>query len=111
MLHLSQEMRLMQKLTPQQIQYLKLLQLPTLALEQLIKTELEINPMLEEGDDEIEVETPAEEPSTETPVDEETVEKIEQKKNDEFSFEDFLNDDAIDDYKGGDVQSEDEELD
>ncbi len=111
MLHLSQELRLMQKLTPQQIQYLKLLQLPTLALEQLIKTELEINPMLEEGDDDVEVDQPAEEPVTEAPVDEETVEKIEQKKEDEFSFEDFLNDDSIDDYKTTSAPRNDEERD
>src|SRR5690606_12585882 len=47
---------LQQKLSPQQIQYIKLLQLPTLALEQRIKAEMEINPLLEEGDDEEELE-------------------------------------------------------
>jgi RNA polymerase sigma-54 factor len=36
-------------LTPMQVQYLKLLQLPVLALEQRIKDELELNPLLEEG--------------------------------------------------------------
>ena len=40
-----------QRLSPQQIQYIKLLQLPTLALEQRIKQELEANPLLEEGED------------------------------------------------------------
>ena len=49
MLNLSQELRLQQKLSPQQIQYIKLLQLPTLALEQRIQQELEMNPLLEEG--------------------------------------------------------------
>jgi RNA polymerase sigma-54 factor len=53
MLNLSQKQSLQQKLSPQQIQYIKLLQLPTLALEQRIKAEMEINPMLEEGEDEI----------------------------------------------------------
>lgn len=43
--------RLQQKLSPQQIQLMKLLQIPTAALEQRIKEELEINPALEEGDD------------------------------------------------------------
>src|SRR5690625_7530109 len=38
-----------QKLSPQQIQLMKLLQIPTLALEQRIKEELESNPALEEG--------------------------------------------------------------
>ena len=56
MIHLSQQLRLQQKLTPQQVQYLKLLQLPILVLEQRLKTELETNPLLEEGaDDEPEV--------------------------------------------------------
>ena len=48
MLTLSQRLSQQQKLSPQQIQYQKLLQLNTLALEQRIKTELEINPILEE---------------------------------------------------------------
>lgn len=81
--------KLQQVLTPQQIQYLKLLQLPALQLEQYIKQEIEDNPMLEEvreeGEDvttvqellEIPTESPsdsasdspttAEEPSTDEP--------------------------------------------
>jgi RNA polymerase sigma-54 factor len=50
-LSMSLNTSLMQTLTPQQIQYLKLLQLPVLQLEQHIRQELEENPMLEEGDD------------------------------------------------------------
>ena len=49
MLNLQQKQKLQQKLSPQQIQYIKLLQLPTLELEQRIKDELEENPLLEEG--------------------------------------------------------------
>ncbi len=44
----SQQLRLSQKLLPQQILLMKLLQLPTLALEERIKEELEANPALEE---------------------------------------------------------------
>ena len=40
MLNLRQSQSLQQKLSPQQIQYIKLLQLPTLALEQRIKAEI-----------------------------------------------------------------------
>ncbi len=40
---------LQQSLTPQQIQYLKMLQLPLLQLEQHVRAELENNPMLEES--------------------------------------------------------------
>jgi len=53
MLNLSQELRLQQKLSPQQIQYIQLLQLPTLALEQRIQQELEKNPLLEEAGEEV----------------------------------------------------------
>lgn len=42
----------LQKLSPQQIQLMKLLQLPTVALEQRIKEEIETNPALEEGREE-----------------------------------------------------------
>jgi len=40
---------MLQKLSPQQIQLMKLLQVPTASLEQRIKEELEINPALEEN--------------------------------------------------------------
>lgn len=41
-----------QKLSPQQIQFIKLLQIPTAELEGRIEEELEINPALEDGKDE-----------------------------------------------------------
>ena len=47
--------KLQQKLSPQQIQLMKLLQIPTATLEQRIQEELEINPALEEGDEILEV--------------------------------------------------------
>lgn len=43
--------KLQQKLSPQQIQLMKLLQIPTASLEQRIQEELEINPALESGDE------------------------------------------------------------
>jgi RNA polymerase sigma-54 factor len=46
-----QNLKLSQKLLPQQILLMKLLQLPTLALEERIKEELEVNPALEEDSD------------------------------------------------------------
>jgi len=49
MVQLSQTMRLEQRLSPQQILLSTLLQLPLLSLEQKIQTELELNPVLEEG--------------------------------------------------------------
>jgi len=94
MLNLSQRQTLQQKLTPQQVQYLQLLQLPVLALEQRIKAELEMNPLLEEADElepvqeaeeskiEEQVETPDAEPTAELDT-----------ANDGYTFEDFMNDD------------------
>jgi RNA polymerase sigma-54 factor len=49
--HLSQ--RQLQKLSPQQIQLMKLLQIPTATLDQRIKEELEANPALDEGEEEL----------------------------------------------------------
>ena len=49
MLKQSLQQKLLQKLSPQQIQLMKLLQVPTLELEARIKQELEANPALEEG--------------------------------------------------------------
>ena len=46
--NLSQKM--MQRLSPQQVQLLKLMQVTTMDLEQRIKDELQNNPALEEGD-------------------------------------------------------------
>ena len=41
-----------QKLSPQQIQFIKLLQIPTAELDSRIEEELEVNPALEEGKEE-----------------------------------------------------------
>jgi len=61
MLKQGLQQRLLQKLSPQQIQLIKLLQIPTDALEERIKEELEGNPALEEGlaEEENEDELPA----------------------------------------------------
>ncbi|HMV23687.1 MAG TPA: RNA polymerase factor sigma-54 [Saprospiraceae bacterium] len=52
MLKQSLSQKMLQKLSPQQIQLMKLLQIPTATLEQRIKEELEANPALDEGDEE-----------------------------------------------------------
>ena len=49
---LSLNQSLGQRLSPQQIQFIKLLQIPTTELESRIEEELEINPALEEGTEE-----------------------------------------------------------
>ena len=50
-LHQTFQQKQLQKLSPQQIQLMKLLQVPTAQLEERIKEELEENPALEQGDD------------------------------------------------------------
>ena len=103
MLTLSQKLSQQQKLSPQQIQYQKLLQLNTLALEQRIKTELEINPILEEVmDEEIELSQEKEEKK------EDEVEEYEDYDKEEFELEDFMNDT---DFEGDRVnRSKDDEV-
>ena len=91
MLSLHQKLALQQKLSPQQIQYQKLLQLNTLSLEQRIKTELELNPILEETlDEEIDLEQLDESPEE---AEDKTVDEEESydSKDDEFDLEDFMN--------------------
>ncbi len=98
MLHLSQRQSLQQKLSPQQIQYIKLLQLPALALEQRIKAEMEINPMLEEGLDELDEKLTAE---TADDTREETKEGEEKdSKEEEYNWSELLdNGDDLYGYK------------
>src|SRR6187397_2812501 len=50
-LHQSLQQKLLQKLSPQQIQLMKLLQIPTAILDERIKEELEENPALEVGEE------------------------------------------------------------
>ena len=87
-LNLTQQLRLGLKLTPQQVQYLKLLQLPNLALEQRIKMELEINPMLELEED---LEPALEENSPEDEAQAES--KSDDVQEEGYTIEDYINDD------------------
>ncbi|MEO7312059.1 MAG: RNA polymerase factor sigma-54 [Chitinophagaceae bacterium] len=66
----SLQQRLQQKLLPQQIQLMKLLQVPTANLEERIKEELEENPALELGDGEGEEAPQQEEDFSETTTEE-----------------------------------------
>lgn len=59
------QQKLLQKLSPQQIQMIKLLEIPAMQLEQRIKKELEENPVLEEGSHETAESSDA--PGSETP--------------------------------------------
>lgn len=94
MLKLVQSQKLLQKLSPQQIQLMKLLQLPTVALEQRIKEEMEANPALEEGADE----EPANDELENDIYDEASEEDDGAGSDDDFNISDYLDDDD-DSYK------------
>ena len=53
MLKQSLNFKLLQKLSPQQIQLMKLIQLPTQAFEERLKQEIEENPALDTGKEEV----------------------------------------------------------
>lgn len=107
MLHLSQQQRLLQKLTPQQVQYLKMLQLPVVALEQRINAELEQNPLLEEEAEEME--QTQDEPTEEKPETEETASET-SSEADDYSLEDFMND-GVDGHKAEAIPHDNEKRD
>jgi RNA polymerase sigma-54 factor len=98
----SQHLKLLQKLSPQQIQVMKLLQLPTVVLEQKIKEELELNPALEEDilSNTEELETDYEEvDQSEVPEENDFEEKQADKIDDDYDIEDYMGADEIDSYK------------
>jgi RNA polymerase sigma-54 factor len=95
---------LSQKLSPQQIQFIKLLQIPTAELNTRIEEELEINPALEEGKEE-----PANE---EMDINDEygDEDEYEDDYDDDLNVEDYLRDDDISGYKmQGDGPGDEEE--
>ncbi|HMT27814.1 MAG TPA: RNA polymerase factor sigma-54 [Bacteroidia bacterium] len=96
MLKQSMQQKLLQKLSPQQIQLMKLLQVPTVALEQRIKEELEINPALEEGPEEDE-NTPLEDNEEDTGEVEneydENGDVKEDERGDDFDISEYIQDD------------------
>ena len=100
-LYQSLQQKLLQKLSPQQIQLMKLLQVPTAVLDQRIKEEMEQNPALEEGEEGID----EEEEKDEFADDEEEMEDEEadgsEEDYDNIDISDYVQegDDEIADYK------------
>jgi|YNPMSStandDraft_1061717.scaffolds.fasta_scaffold00041_32 RNA polymerase sigma-54 factor len=112
MLEQSLQQKLLQKLSPQQIQLIKMLEIPILELEQRIKKELEENPALEEGseDDEITLELSDEdlnndneendvqlsnESSNDSDINDSDKDNL--SNDDEFSYEDYLSEEETED--------------
>ncbi len=97
MLKQNLQQKLLQKLSPQQIQFIKLLQVPTVSLDTRIKEELEENPALEDLSltnlNEPEEQYPDRDPDEDTfNAEEETGDY------DEFNIDDYLQDDNQNDY-------------
>ena len=86
------QFKLSQKLSPQQIQLMKLIQLPTQAFEERIKHELEENIALESGK-ENEIEAFEEDYSIDSFNDNEQI------NTDDINVDDYLSDDEIPDYR------------
>jgi len=89
------QFKLSQKLSPQQIQLMKLIQLPTQAFEQRLKQELEENPALDTGK---ESET-SEDSFDEFDNSEETYDDNETIEADDINIDEYLSDDEIPEYR------------
>ena len=92
MLKQSLHYKLLQKLSPQQIQLMKLIQLPTQAFEERIKQEIEENPALEIGKEEPE----SFEDTLENEYDDAGTESID---TEDINIDEYLSDDDIPSYK------------
>ena len=91
MLKQSLQQKLQQKLSPQQIQLMKLIQLPTQAFEQKLSQEIEENPALESGKESLdEFQDAGQDDYDDTGTD--TIET-------EINIDDYLSDDEIPTYK------------
>ena len=96
MLKQSQQLKLLQKISPQQIQFIKLLQVPTASLEQRIKEELEKNPALEDQQMGFGEEKPKNEyEDLDKKDDEPTKEELAESQSD-FNIDDYLASDGYD---------------
>lgn len=101
MLNQRLQQKLLQKLSPQQILLMKLLQIPTVALEQRIKQEIEENPALEELADSLESNFNQEREGESSDSDEIKEESFEEAPNrdEDFDFADYLDEDDTPSYK------------
>ncbi|MFI8603340.1 RNA polymerase factor sigma-54 [Cellulophaga baltica] len=89
--HLS--FKLSQKLSPQQIQLMKLIQLPTQAFEQRLKQELEENPALETGKEELDNFEDEFEDEFNDEIDSESI------NAEDINIDEYLSDDEIPEYR------------
>jgi RNA polymerase sigma-54 factor len=108
MLKQSLQQKLLQKLSPQQIQFIKLLQVPTVSLDARIKEELEENPALEDMSL-ANMNEPTEEYPDRDPDEDNFNSDEPSSEGDEFNVDDYLQDDDVSDYGGSLNNSSDDE--
>ncbi len=110
MLRQNLQQKLLQKLSPQQIQFIKLLQVPTVSLDARIKEELEDNPALEDLSL-TNMNDPVEEYPDHDPEDDNfSKEESSTEEYDEFNIDEYLQEDNLNDYGSRfDQNGEDEE--
>ena len=97
MLKQNLQQKLLQKLSPQQIQFIKLLQVPTVSLDTRIKEELEENPALEDLSL-TNLNEPEEQYPDRDPEDDDYNGESEDTSTDEFNIDDYLQDDNLNEY-------------
>ncbi|MGB2085661.1 MAG: RNA polymerase factor sigma-54 [Flavobacteriaceae bacterium] len=90
MLKQQLQLKLSQKLSPQQIQLMKLIQLPTLDFEQRLQNELEENPALESGKEDV---------AMDDPLDTEFDDNSEVIDTQDIDIDAYLSDDEIPTYR------------
>ena len=108
MLRQGLRQKLLARLSPQQIQFVKLLQVPTALLEQRIKEELEDNPALEEADWENETKEDAYADLDDPPADAEGEPEVAEEQPVE-DLSDYIDDDDIPDYRLADNNYNDDD--
>ena len=101
MLNQRLQQKLLQKLSPQQILLMKLLQIPTVGLEQRIKQEIEDNPALEVDSNENSEEDVFDDKTDDDSGDDSIDTELDdfKSKDDEFDFNDYINEDDVPSYK------------
>ncbi len=97
MLKQNLQQKLLQKLSPQQIQFIKLLQVPTVSLDTRIKEELEENPALEDLSL-TNLNEPEDQYADHDSDDDNYNSDEEQGPADEFNIEDYLQEDNLNEY-------------
>ncbi|CAN5314653.1 RNA polymerase factor sigma-54 [soil metagenome] len=109
MQRLGLSQNLQQKLSPQQIQFIKLLQVPTAELENRIEEEMEINPALEEGAPDEPEANQEDNSGDDTEQAEPAPESEDSQKEGEVDIKDYLQDDDYGGYKSQSDGEDDEE--